>query len=79
MIIRAHVQTKASFEKVEEIGIEEFKIWVTAVPAEGEANEAVREILADYFDVPISKIRIKSGNKSKHKLIEIDLEDSEIT
>ena len=76
MIIRAHVQTRASFEKVEEIGIEEFKIWVAAAPADGEANEAVREILADYFDVPISRIKIKSGNKSKHKLIEIDFDET---
>ncbi len=74
MIIRAHVQTRSSFEKVEEVGLDEYKVWVLAPPADGEANQAVREILADYFNVPISLIKIKSGNKSKHKLIEIDIE-----
>jgi uncharacterized protein len=72
LIIRAHVQTRAKIERVEEIGLEEYKIWVSAAPSDGEANQAVREILADYFDLPISLITIKSGNKSKHKLIEID-------
>ena len=72
MIIRVHVQTKAHEERIEEIGLEEYKVWVTAVPADGEANLAVREILADYFNVGIDSVHIKSGNKSKHKLIEID-------
>ena len=71
MIIRVKVQTHAKFEKIEETGLDEYKVWTTAAPSDGEANEAVIEILADHFNTSPSYIRIKSGNKSAHKLIEI--------
>jgi len=71
MIIRVKVQARASSEKIEEVGLEEYKIWVTVPPADNQANEAVIDLLSDYFDVPPSKIRIRSGHKSTHKLIEI--------
>lgn len=76
MLIKVKVQTRSSQEKVEETGVDEYKIWVAAAPAEGEANAAVIEILSDYFDVAPSQIRIKSGNKSSHKLIEIQMPDN---
>ena len=71
MVIRVKVQTHAKFERVEEVGLDEYKVWTTAIPEKGEANEAVIDILAYFFDVAPSKIRIKSGYKSTHKLIEI--------
>ncbi|MBQ8984559.1 DUF167 domain-containing protein, partial [Candidatus Saccharibacteria bacterium] len=36
-----------------------------------EANTAVIKLLSQYFDVPKTRIVIKSGAKSKHKTIEI--------
>jgi hypothetical protein len=70
-IIRVHVQTHAHFENIEEVGLDEYKIWTTAIPEKGEANDSVMEILAEHLNVAPSLIRIKSGNKSRHKLIEI--------
>jgi len=72
MIIRVKVQTRARSERVEEVGLEEYKIWVTAPPADNEANDAVIELLADYFNTSRSRVRIRSGHKSSHKLIEIE-------
>ena len=72
MIIKVKVQTRSSQEKIEEAGLDEYKIWITAAPVDNQANEVVIEILSDYFDIPPSKIRIRSGNKSTHKLIEIE-------
>ena len=72
MIIKVHVHTHAHDDKVEEIGVDEYKVWTTAIPEKGEANEAVIDILSDFFDIAASKIHIKSGNKSTHKLIEIE-------
>ena len=72
MLIRVKVQTRSSQEKVEEIGLDEYKVWITAAPVDNEANEALIDILSDFFDVSRSKIHIKSGNKSMHKLIEIE-------
>ncbi len=71
MIIRVKVQARSSQEKIEETGVDEYKIWVAAPPTENQANEAVIEILADYFNTAESNIRIMSGHKSSHKLIEI--------
>ncbi len=40
-------------------------------PIEGRANVRVQELLADYFDIPKSKISIVSGLKGKKKIFEI--------
>jgi uncharacterized protein YggU (UPF0235/DUF167 family) len=70
-VIRVKVRTGSHEEKIEELGIDEYKVWVTAVPAGGQANQALIEVLADYFSTPPSAIRIISGHKSTHKLIEL--------
>ena len=72
MIIRVKVQTRASFERVEETGLDEYKVWVTAGAHDNQANEALIDVLSDFFDIPVSRIRIKSGNKSTNKLIELE-------
>ncbi|MBW4640471.1 MAG: DUF167 domain-containing protein [Gloeocapsa sp. UFS-A4-WI-NPMV-4B04] len=41
-------------------------------PVDGKANEELIRILTKKFDLPKSKIRIKSGLSSRQKLIEID-------
>jgi uncharacterized protein (TIGR00251 family) len=71
MIIKVHVKTHAHEEKIEEVGLEEYKIWTTATPDKGQANDAIFDILAEHFNIPVSNIKIISGNKSTHKLIEI--------
>ncbi|MEJ0021523.1 MAG: DUF167 family protein [Candidatus Doudnabacteria bacterium] len=53
--------------------MEEYKVWVTVPPADNQANNAVIDLLADHFNTSPSKIRIRSGYKSAHKLIEIEL------
>lgn len=71
LIIRVKVTTRAHSEKVEQIDLETYNVWVTAAPTDNEANEAVVEILADYFGTSPSNVRIKSGMHGKHKFIEI--------
>ncbi len=56
-------------EVVEEAGF--LKVKVDAPAREGKANKRVIEILADYFKVPKSRIRILKGQNSKNKLVEI--------
>jgi len=48
-----------------------FKVRVTAPPIEGRANQAVIELLAEYFKVRKSAIKIIRGEKSKNKIVEI--------
>ncbi|HLC70353.1 MAG TPA: DUF167 domain-containing protein [Patescibacteria group bacterium] len=47
------------------------KIKLTTAPVEGKANEALVELLAEYFSTKKSKIKIVSGLTSKNKIIEI--------
>lgn len=71
MTIKVQVQTRSSQEKIEETGLDEYKIWVTVPPADNQANDAMIEILADHFNTAPSNIKIRSGYKSSHKLVEI--------
>jgi uncharacterized protein (TIGR00251 family) len=47
------------------------KIYLTAVPEKGKANQLLIKLLADYYKVSKNKIKIIKGEKSKNKVIEI--------
>jgi uncharacterized protein (TIGR00251 family) len=52
-------------------------IWVATVqapPVDGKANAALIKLLAKEFGVAKSRIKIKSGQTSRLKLVEIDTE-----
>lgn len=76
MLIRVKVLARSSRDELEQLDEGEYKAWVTAAPADGEANTAVIELIAEHFNVAPSLIRIKSGIKSDRKLIEIDLPEN---
>ena len=38
-----------------------------------EANKKITELLADYYDVPKSHVRLANGSKSKNKMFEVYL------
>ena len=44
---------------------------VTERPDKGKANKAAIEILADYLNIPKSRLSISSGATSRKKIIEI--------
>ena len=66
--IKVIPRAKKNFIKSED-GI--LKIYVTAPAQDGRANEAVLNILADYLGVKKSILRIKKGEKSRNKIIEV--------
>lgn len=54
------------------------KVWVTAAPADGEANAAVCEFLAKALGLPKSAVSIVRGHTARTKRIRIDgIEPSE--
>lgn len=71
MKISITLKPNARHEKVEKINNSEYHVAVNAPPLEGRANERLIEVLAKYFVVPKSSVRILSGLKSKKKLVEI--------
>ncbi|MEM2086543.1 MAG: DUF167 domain-containing protein [Archaeoglobaceae archaeon] len=71
MKITVRVKPNAKKIGVEKVG-EEYVAFVRAPPIEGRANTELIEVLAEYFKVPKSKIRIVSGARAKKKIVEID-------
>jgi uncharacterized protein len=65
------VTPRAGQNEVVKISEGEYKVKVTAPPEKGKANEAVIKILANYFDLPKSSIKIIGGKSTRVKLIEI--------
>ena len=48
-----------------------YKIWVTAQPIDGKANQAIINLLSKHFKVPNKSIRLIQGEASKRKIFEI--------
>jgi uncharacterized protein len=47
------------------------KVRLTAPPLDGRANDALRRVLAERLNVPISAVRIVSGEKSPTKRVAV--------
>ena len=47
------------------------KVAVGAAPVDGSANEELMRVLAEYYNVPKSRISIVRGDKSRYKVIEV--------
>lgn len=62
---------RASRNKVEKISEGDYKVWLTAPPVDGEANEQLVKILSDYFKVSKSLVKIAGGKSAKTKIIDI--------
>lgn len=50
-----------------------FTIYVKEPPIEDRANQAAIALLAKYFNVPKSRVRLVRGATSKQKVFEIDI------
>jgi uncharacterized protein (TIGR00251 family) len=71
MRIYVKVIPRAGKKEVVKISEGEYKVKVAAPPEKRKANEAVIEILADYFDVPKSRVSIAGGKTARVKIIDI--------
>lgn len=65
------VKPKSKKQYVKEIASGYFEVAVKEVPEKGKANEAVGKALSAHLKIPVSKIKIISGLKSKNKLATI--------
>ena len=70
MKIKVRVAARSSREEVVETG-DDYLVRVKAQPREGKANEAVIKLLAEYFGVSRSSVRITSGLSGRNKIVEI--------
>lgn len=71
MIIKIKVKTKAREERITKTGENNFAVFVKELPIKGKANEVVIKLLAEYFNISKSRIKIISGKTAKNKLVKI--------
>lgn len=69
IIIRLHLQPRASRTEICGIHGEELKVRVTSPPVDDAANRLCIEFFAKCFSLPKSAVSIVSGHKSRHKRI----------
>lgn len=65
------VQPRASRDAIEGESQGALKVRLTAPPLEDRANEACRRILAEHLNIPVSAVRILSGERSRTKRVEV--------
>ncbi len=70
MKIQVKVKPNSRTEEVSREG-DSFMVKVKEPPKEGKANRAVIKLLAEFFGVPQSQVRISSGFMSRNKVIEV--------
>ena len=72
MRISVKAKPKSKIEKVERIDEHHFIVFVKEPPEDGRANYAVERVLAGYFGISGSRVRITSGLSSRQKIVEVD-------
>lgn len=72
MKIFVRVKTNSKKQLVERINETHFNVQTKELPKKGRANKAVIKILAKYFNISTSEIRIISGQNKKKKILEIN-------
>ena len=71
MKISVKVNANEKRNSVEKTGENSYRLRVSAPAIEGKANDAVIELLSEYFDIPKSRIIILKGRASKNKIVVI--------
>ena len=67
------VQPRARKPGIEKVSSGEYKIRVSAPPSKGEANKEVIKTLASHFGLPPSCVKIVRGQKSRRKLVLLEV------
>ena len=66
-----HIQPGAKKTECAGLHGEALKIRLAAPPVDGKANEALLRFVADRLHLPKSAVLLKSGQTSRHKILEV--------
>ncbi len=70
--LNVKVQPRASHQGVQKIGEREYKVRVLSSPSDGKANREVISVLASHFHLPLSRVKILRGQKSRKKVVVLE-------
>jgi uncharacterized protein (TIGR00251 family) len=68
--LSVRVTPRSSRNAIEVTG-ESVKVWVTASPTDGQANDAVCRLVAEELGVAAASVTVKRGHKSRDKVLAI--------
>ncbi|MDO8565940.1 MAG: DUF167 domain-containing protein [Candidatus Moranbacteria bacterium] len=68
--ISVTIVPRSGKNSVEKTGEHSYRVHVTAIAAENQANQKLIKVLAKYFSVAPSLLTIVSGARSRKKIIE---------
>lgn len=71
MIIRVKVKPNSSKQSVESFGDGRYLVYLKAVPENGKANNELLNLLSKELGVPPKSMKIKFGQTSDEKIIEV--------
>jgi len=71
MRIYVKVMPHSGRNEIRQIAKNDYKAWVTAPPEKGKANQALISLLADFFQVAKSQIKITGGKTASRKIIDV--------
>ena len=71
MRINIKAKPSARENKVEKIDEINYIVSVKEPPIQGRANQAIIKLLAEYFNISPTQVRIVIGHTSRNKIIEI--------
>ncbi len=79
-VITLKLYIQPGSKKNEVIGLFEgtLKIKLATQPIEGQANLALIKYLSELLKVPKSKIILKKGDKSRHKIVDVQSNDTSL-
>lgn len=69
--LEVRVSPRSSRDRIEVEG-GNVKIWTTAAPTDGQANEAVRKLLAKALGLAPSRLSLVRGDTSRSKVFEVE-------
>jgi len=71
LVLTLHIQTSAKNTEAAGLHGNALRIKLAAAPVEGKANTVLLKFLAKRFDVSLSQVILRQGDKSRHKVIVI--------
>ncbi len=74
VFVKPHARKNSVIKNENQIhNIDSYTVSVQALPVDGQANEAIIETLADYFDTKKRHITLLSWHTAKDKFFEINI------
>jgi len=73
MILRVLVKPNAKEDSLRRLPDGSLEVKLSVPPEKGKANERLLSLLSRHYGVPRRSLRIVRGERSRRKLIEIDL------